>query len=163
MAGDINDKNYMSGNLCEFSKNRLLHPHEKQEQRKINGLKQAQKCEYKHWLQFNIDMTPQWIALNSDHPSAANVFLFIISEMDKYNNLMCSQQVISDAIGVSLSTVTKSLVVLKKRRFLKTTKWGNTNVYHVNAEIVWKSWSENRDYAEFAEPDVLFSDDEKNV
>lgn len=158
MTDLIIDENCASDNLCEFSKERLLHQSGKQ---KKSVSIQDKKSRYNNWLQFNLDMIPQWISLNSDHPSAVNAFLFIIAEMDGYNNLMCSQRVICDAIGVSLSTVTKALVFLKKRNFLKTTKWGNTNVYHVNSEIVWKSWGANKVYAEFTEPDVLFSDDEK--
>lgn len=157
MTDVIIDENYVSDNLCEFSKERLRNQPGKQKK----SVSIQDKNGYNNWLQFNLDMMPQWISLNSDHPSAVNAFLFIIAEMDGYNNLMCSQRVICDAIGVSLSTVTKALVFLKKRKFLKTTKWGNTNVYHVNSEIIWKSWGANKVYAEFTEPDVLFSDDEK--
>ena len=157
MTDVIIDENYVSDNLCEFSKERLRNQPGKQKK----SVSIQDKNGYNNWLQFNLDMMPQWISSNSDHPSAVNAFLFIIAEMDGYNNLMCSQRVICDAIGVSLSTVTKALVFLKKRKFLKTTKWGNTNVYHVNSEIIWKSWGANKVYAEFTEPDVLFSDDEK--
>ena len=58
MTDVIIDENYVSDNLCEFSKERLRNQPGKQKK----SVSIQDKNGYNNWLQFNLDMMPQWIS-----------------------------------------------------------------------------------------------------
>lgn len=109
------------------------------------------KSPYKVWAQLNLTGDIKellWLA--SEHPKAMSVLLFILKHMDGYNALVCSHQVIQDALCVSQPTVTRAIKLLKECNFIKVAKSGTSNVYYVNADVAWKSWGKNTQYAEFS-------------
>ena len=119
------------------------------------------KCDYKEWVQLNLINVEAIETLTKENPNAMRILLFIMKEMDGYNALVCSQQVIQDALGLSRSTVARAIRLLKNLNYIKICKAGSTNVYHLNSEIAWKSWSTNKQYAEFSAR-VLVSETEQD-
>lgn len=82
-------------------------------------------------------------------PVAAEIFYFLLENMDRTNSLACSSRVLEEVTGKSRTTVWKAVKLLKDRKHLEISKMGNCNVYHVNAKVAWKTWGNGRKYAKF--------------
>lgn len=102
----------------------------------------------------------QTITKLSEHPPALKVFLWIVSRMDKTNALMCSVKVMSEALAISEPTIYRALTHLKANKYIETVKSGVSNIYLVNALIVWQSKFSRFQHAEFTAT-VVVSDSEQ--
>lgn len=126
----------------------------KQELEEINRLEEAEakrrkNSPYSNWYQFNRAHTKEMIWLSTTHPMANGVLLFMLDQMDEYNALMCSYQVLSEAIGVTIRTVGRAIQVLKTHGFIAVLKSGTSNVYVINDKLAWSSWGTNYQYSKF--------------
>lgn len=65
------------------------------------------------------------------------------------NALVISQKALGEALGLTRSTIYRNVEVLKKSLVIDVKKTGNSNVYIVNAEIVWRRSAEQKKYALF--------------
>jgi hypothetical protein len=83
------------------------------------------------------------------NPLSASMFLFLAEHMDKGNAVACSSRVLEEAFGVSRITVWKAVKAMKESGFVHVYKMGTTNVYTLNASVVWSSWTDGREYAVF--------------
>ena len=79
--------------------------------------------------------------------SAAEVFMFLMEHMGRNNALICSYRVMEEALGMSKSTVYRAIKTLRGKRFIETSRVGTANVYHLNADLVWSSWSTGKRFA----------------
>jgi len=77
--------------------------------------------------------------LTQHNPSASIVFQFLIQHMGTDNCLVASQGAIGSAIGYSRQTVAKSIKFLNANRYIAIFKSGHSNVYTINADLVWRS------------------------
>jgi len=73
-----------------------------------------------------------------ESPTAANVFFLFMQHMDKSNCLIASMETIGSKLGLGRSTVYRAIKYLKENLYIAVYKSGSTNVYTLNADIVWK-------------------------
>jgi len=76
--------------------------------------------------------------LTKRNPAAAALFYALMEYIDKDNCLVASTAVLSAKMGVSASTVTRSVRYLRVHKYIAVLKSGSTNVYVLNSEIVWR-------------------------
>ncbi|MBW4597534.1 MAG: replication/maintenance protein RepL [Brasilonema angustatum HA4187-MV1] len=98
--------------------------------------------------------------LTSLNPVATEIFLFLLEHMSSYNAVACPQSLLMKVTGKSRTTVHRAIVLLKESQFIGIKKIGATQVFHLNASIVWRSYGDKIKYAELVAPILL--DTEEN-
>lgn len=83
-------------------------------------------------------------------PRACSIFIFMVRHMDDNNRLMISYEALMSEFDISRSTANRSITYLVEHNFLKVIKSGNSNIYCLNANVVWQNSAENRQFASFA-------------
>lgn len=131
-----------------------------QRQSELNSIGEKKKSHFTNFAQLNLDQSHALIQLTRKSSRAAEIFLFLVQNMDNYNALICSYKVFAAALGMSTATVTRAIKVLKDSGFIDIKKTGTGNIYLINKEIVWKSWETSYKYAEFGAK-VLISESEQ--
>lgn len=121
-----------------------------QEENEKRNAKIDKNSPYRSWTQCNDDGLDDISVLIERNSKAARILLFLIKNMDGHNAIICSSRVLEEALNCSESTVARAIKFLKDNNFIKIAKSGTANVYYVNAEIAWKSWGKNQQYAEFS-------------
>jgi len=82
-----------------------------------------------------------WEAINAlykANPTAGSLFVEMVQLMDSSNGLIASMSTLGARIGKTRQTVAKAVSYLEKNKFIQVFKSGNTNVYTLNASLVWK-------------------------
>jgi len=99
-----------------------------------------------------------------ENPTALKTFLWFVKHMDGKNALFISQTALGKALGIHRSTIHRSVKFLVKHECLSVFKSGNTNVYAINADIVWKNTLENKKFAFFdSKVDLSWSEQDDDV
>ena len=80
---------------------------------------------------------------------ASSILLFIMEHMDNKNALLCSYDVLEDYFEVSRTTIYRAVKLLQDEGFISVLKSGTSNVYIVNPNVAWTSWSNQKEYAKF--------------
>lgn len=111
--------------------------------------KMEKQSPYSNWYQFNKEHTREMIWLATKYPKAQAILLFLLDQMDDYNAVMCSYTVFQEALNIGKATITRSVAILKEKGFIAILKSGTSNVYVVNDNLAWSSWSTNRKYCKF--------------
>ncbi len=158
MKSVSSEKNILNPNLLSFDeRKKQIEKEYEDENKKENDKKRSP---YSNWYQFNRDYTGEMIWLAGKYPRAHQILLFILDQMDSYNALMCSYKVFQEALGISESTVKRSIKVLKDNGFVQIYKSGASNIYAVNKKLAWSSWGNNYKYAKF-EANIIISENEQ--
>jgi len=89
------------------------------------------------------------IAIQKDDAKAGALFLFFMEHMDKSNALIASQDCIAEIFGWSIPTVKRKLQILKDKGFISIKRTGNSSIYFINANIVWSTYGNKKQYAHF--------------
>jgi hypothetical protein len=85
-------------------------------------------------------------------PVATEIFLFLMEHMSSYNAVACPHSLLMKITGKSRTTIHRAIVLLKESNFLGVQKIGGTQVFHLNASIVWHSYGDRIKYAELVAP-----------
>ena len=87
----------------------------------------------------------------SENPKAAMLYNFLAeNSAPDTGALVVSQQILADKLGVSRMTISRHIKYLEKRNvLLKISLSGGVCAYALDPEMVWKSYSTNKDYATF--------------
>lgn len=101
------------------------------------------------FFQFNKGTYPAVRKLLLDYPLAGNIFLFMTEHMDNTNALVVSYQAMSEVFNRTRQCLSKAIRHLKEYKFIKVVKSGNSNVYCLNANVVWHRSRENIKFAKF--------------
>jgi len=80
-------------------------------------------------------------------PTAAGVYLYLISEMDTANGYLCTLKDIAGAIGVNPSTVTRAVQFLSDNQYILKFKRGSSFLIILDPSVVWRSNAVWRDKA----------------
>lgn len=76
--------------------------------------------------------------LNEKSPTAANLFFFLIENMNETtNSLVVSQDALSEVLEVTRKSVYNAIKHLVEGKYIQVLKSGVNNVYCINADIVW--------------------------
>lgn len=121
---------------------------EEARKRKINS-------PFNRWTQYNNEHTKEMMWLARYHPIANSMLLFLVDQMDNYNAVMCSYQVLQEVLDISKDTVRRNLKLLKENGYIAVLKSGTSNVYTINHDIYWKSYGNNKQYSKFPANVVL--------
>jgi len=89
------------------------------------------------------------------NPIAAQIFLFLMEHMNHNNAVACSQTLLARITQRSRTTVHRAIVILKEYNFVDVKRIGGTQVFHLNAEIMWRSYENKVKYAELIAPILL--------
>jgi biotin operon repressor len=144
----VNDeKNIFSENHRNFSERE--EELEKMAEAEKEQREREKKSPYRDWYQFNREYAKEMRWLAKKHPSAQVLLLFLLEKMDRHNALMCSYQVLQEALGMSRQTIANAVKILKTHNFITVLKSGGSNIYVVNKQLAWSSWGTNYSYAEF--------------
>lgn len=88
--------------------------------------------------------------LNESSPSAANLFLFLIENMNEStNSLVVSQDALAEVLECTRMTVYRATKQLIEGKYIQVLKSGVNNVYCVNADIVWTKKANQLYHARF--------------
>jgi len=128
---------------------------EEQEQKENERIEREKNSPFSRWTQFNNEHTKELIWLAIKYPKAHAILYFLIDQMDEYNAVMCSYQVLQEVINIGLATIARSIKILKEHGFIAVLKSGTSNVYAINDKVYWKSWGNNRKYSKFPANVVL--------
>lgn len=123
-----------------------------QEQTYDEAMRRKEKgSPYKEFAQLNMEgsINEDVMYKLADSPAASKIFWFIANHMDGYNALIASYAVFSEALDISIPTVTRGIKKLREMGLLYIRKTGATNVYMLNPDVIWKSWGNNRKYCDF--------------
>ena len=83
--------------------------------------------------------------LGYGEPSAFEVFMFIIKNMDANNAFVVSMEALEEALVFSKSTLNKAIKYLEENKWLRIRKQGTSNVYTINPEIARIGWVTHSD------------------
>lgn len=100
--------------------------------------------------------------LGQTDPLALAVWLWIVERMGRDNALVCSMAPLVEHFKRSRQTISKKVKLLRQGGYLTVAKTGTTNVYIVNAELVWTSNASQRRNAEFR-ASVVLSESEQTI
>jgi hypothetical protein len=114
-----------------------------------------------NFVQLYTDKIPVLLEIMREHRTAGSLFLWLVQHMDKCNALVVSQSALAEALGLARRTVQYSILYLKEKKALTVLKSGNTNIYAMNAQIVWKSKANGKNFALFNAA-VYISEDEQD-
>lgn len=89
--------------------------------------------------------------------SCFRVFNLLCHHMGVDNKVITTNRDIANLLNCSTRTVDRAIKYLCEHQFIMKNKGGTTNIYVINANLVFKSWGKNHKYAEFAN-DILLSD-----
>ena len=133
-----------------------------QDKKEKEDREKAKKSPYDNWIQVNKEAykAEDWLMAKS--PIAYRIFKFLMNNMDGYNAVVCSYQVLQEYFDVSKPTVTRAVKLLKERNYIDVHKSGTSNVYTVNKQIAWNSWGNNFKYAKFG-ANIIISESEQTT
>lgn len=154
-------RNILSNNSLTFNERaKELEAIEKTEK---EALKRDKNSPFSRWTQYNNEHTKEMMWLALKHPKAHAILLFLVDQMDNFNAVMCSYQVLQEVLEVSSETIRKNIKVLKDNGYIAILKSGTSNVYAINDSVYWKSWGNRKKYSKFPANVVLtLSEQEKS-
>lgn len=87
--------------------------------------------------------------LAKENGRAYDLFMLLIKHMDGNNALCVSITALAEILGTCCRTVNRAVKYLKENGWICVLKSGNTNVYIVNPEVAWTSYSNQKEYCRF--------------
>jgi hypothetical protein len=87
--------------------------------------------------------------LITENALAAKLFMFLVETMDNYNAIIVSQRALEEVLGVSGRTIRRATEYLVENKYIQILKSGTSNVYCVNADIVWTQRADKKMFAKF--------------
>ena len=156
----------MLGVVVETEQQRKIRENDLEREKKAaeKAQKDRQKSPYKKWTQVNNSReayeAEDWLIANS--ATAYRVLHFLVSNMDRYNAVICSYKVMQEKFGYSRATLSEAVKLLKDHKYIDVKKSGTSNVYMVNKLLYWNSWGSNYAYADFGAKVIISSSEQDN-
>jgi DNA-binding transcriptional regulator YhcF (GntR family) len=91
------------------------------------------------------------------------IFLFISKEMDRENKVILSQQTLAEIFDVSRQSINTAIKELEKNEMLSIYKVGSTNVYCLNANIVWTTYRDKIELAKFKANVIISKSEQEKI
>ena len=102
------------------------------------------------FIQFYKHSFPFVRKLMKDNPTACNVFMFLVENMEGDNAIIVSQQAMSEILGYGRTTLWNAVKYLQEHKYIAIIKSGTANVYCVNADIAWQQNHDKKKFAKFS-------------
>jgi len=102
----------------------------------------------KDFIQINITygVPALWQVVRAN-PLAMEVLLIFMGKMDSKNAIGCSSNTLEIITGKSRPSIYRATKWLRENKYLKITKQGTMNIYHLSPHIIWKSWANTKKHA----------------
>lgn len=156
-----NKHNLLNPNSMTFDERE--HQLKEQEKHEEEAHKRDKNSPFGRWTQYNNEHTKEMMWLALKHPKAHAILLFLVDQMDTYNAVICSMQVLQEVLEIGRTTASNAIKVLKDNGFIAVLKSGTSNVYAINDSVYWKSWGNKKQYSKFPANVVLaLSEQDKN-
>lgn len=81
---------------------------------------------------------------------AGAIFQFMSSKMKQDNKLLVSREALAEFFEVSKTGVSNAIKLLVDNKLLVVLKSGNSNIYCLNADVVWSTTRDKKEFAEFS-------------
>lgn len=91
-----------------------------------------------------------------ENSTAFKILMLLIKHMDGNNALCVSMVSLGEILHISRQAISKNIKYLKDNGWVCVLKNGTSNVYIVNPDIVWTSYSNQKNYCKF-QANVLLS------
>lgn len=102
-----------------------------------------------NFVQLYDDQLDLIMLMTNENATALKVFLWLIKYMDNRNALVVSQQTIAESLHLHKNTIYLSIKYLKDIKALTVLKSSNTNIFALNAQIVWRGTADSKKFAHF--------------
>ncbi|NFO89540.1 helix-turn-helix domain-containing protein [Clostridium botulinum] len=116
----------------------------------------------KDFVQFKRPFLDEIAKLGSENSMAFKLFMFVCKHMDGGNALCVSMQTLTELLETSRQTLSKAVKYLKDNGWLCVLKSGTSNVYIINPDVAWTSYSDQKQYCRF-QATVVLSASENNA
>ena len=126
---------------------------------KKGGLQMIEEQKNKDFIQLYRDHVDDIARLAGENYSAYKLLMLLCKHMDGTNALCASYQVLTEILEVSASTLKRAVKYLKDNGWICVLKSGTSNVYIVNPDVAWTSYSNQKQYCKF-QANVLLSNSE---
>lgn len=142
-----NEKDIFNPNVKSFNEREaeLVQLQAKEEELK----KRQRNSPFKNFLQVNKETYKLEDKLMKKNPLAYRIWRFLANNMDHYNAVMVSYNVLMEIFDVSRTTIYRAIKVLEDGEYIKIYKSGTSNIYAINDNMVWNSWGTNKKYSKF--------------
>lgn len=104
------------------------------------------------YIRFNRNYLMDIAELRHGEPSAFEVFMFIIKNMDANNAFVVSMETLKEALVFTRSDLNKAIKYLEENKWLRIRKQGTSNVYTINPEIARAGWVNPTQYCPSSTP-----------
>lgn len=143
-----NEKDIFNPNVKSFNEREaeLVQLQAKEEELK----KRQRNSPFKNFLQVNKETYKLEDKLMKKNPLAYRIWRFLANNMDHYNAVMVSYNVLMEIFDVSRTTIYRAIKVLEDGEYIKIYKSGTSNIYAINDNMVWNSWGTNKKYSKFS-------------
>lgn len=81
---------------------------------------------------------------------AGAIFQFMTGKMKQDNKLLVSREALAEFFEVSKTGVSNAIKLLVDNKLLVVLKSGNANIYCLNADVVWSTSRDKKEFAEFS-------------
>lgn len=92
------------------------------------------------------------VEFGHENPSAFEVFMFIIKNMDANNSLVVSMETLEETLVFTRTDLNKAIKYLEENKWLRIRKQGTSNVYTINPEIARIGWVNPTQYCPSSTP-----------
>lgn len=117
-------------------------------------MNELRESAFEDWAQLNRKNVVHIIKAAQESPTALQILLFFIENMNRMNAIVCSYKVLEENLDLSQATVARGIRYLKDKGFIAIYKTGSSNVYVVNCDLVWTSYANKIKYCKF--PAMVF-------
>lgn len=98
------------------------------------------------YIRFNRNYLMDIAEFAHENPSAFEVFMFIIKNMDANNSLIVSMETLEETLVFTKNDLNKAIKYLEENNWLRIRKQDTSNVYTINPEIARISWTNQTQY-----------------
>lgn len=103
-----------------------------------------------------------FIECQKKDPLAAVLMSTLMQHMNRENALIVSRECLAELLDVSTKTIDRKVKFLRDNKFIHVLRTGGSNVYLINANVVWTTHANQLKYARFR-ADVILSEREQDA
>lgn len=125
---------------------------QKARQEQIKQEERAEELKKKNhdFIQFDRSSIMVLAKITAKSGLAGAIFQFMTSKMRQDNKLLVSREALADFFEVSKTGVSNAIKLLIDSKLIHVLKSGNSNIYCLNADVVWSTSRDKKEFAEFS-------------
>lgn len=115
------------------------------------------------WVQTELAAHEQWAKLAISHPRASSLLHVLLANIGRANAIVVSHKALAKLAGCSVSTLKRSIEVLKEQNWIEVRQVGQTgtaNAYVINDRVAWYGNREGMRYSLFSATVLVAADEQ---